>query len=128
MPQHPEHTSNKFWLPLAFAFVLVLGILLGVKLQKEVPIAPTPTGEQIVETQPGKLEELLRYIEARYVDDVDRDELIQKAIDNILQELEPHSTYIPSDQLQRINEQLDEGTTPSPFQSQPTIICLNSTI
>ena len=107
MPQHPEHTSNKFWLPLAFAFVLILGILLGIKLQKEVPIAPSPTGKQIVEAQPGKLEELLRYIEARYVDEVDRDELIQKAIDNILKELDPHSTYIPSDQLQRINEGLD---------------------
>ncbi len=107
MPQNTEHTTNKFWLPLAFAFVLVLGILLGVKLQKEVPIAPTPKGDRLVEVQPGKLEELLRYIEARYVDEVDRDELIQKAIDNILKELDPHSTYIPSDQLQRINEQLD---------------------
>jgi len=107
VPQNTEHTTNKFWLPLAFAFVLVLGILLGVKLQKEVPIAPTPKGDRLVEVQPGKLEELLRYIEARYVDEVDRDELIQKAIDNILKELDPHSTYIPSDQLQRINEQLD---------------------
>ncbi len=107
MPQHSAHTTNKFWLPLAFAFVLILGILLGIKLQKEVPIVPTPEGEEQVETQPGKLEELLRFIEARYVDKVDRDELIQKAIDNILQELDPHSTYIPSDQLQRINEQLD---------------------
>ncbi len=107
MPQHSTHTSNKFWLPLAFAFVLILGILLGIKLQKEVPIVPSPKGAQLVERQPGKLEELLRYIEARYVDKVDRDELIQQAIDNILAELDPHSTYIPADQLQRINEQLD---------------------
>lgn len=107
MPQNSEPTSNKFWLPLAFSFVLILGILLGVKLQKEVPIAPKPKRDQLVEVQPGKLEELLRYIEARYVDKVDRDELIQKAIDNILKELDPHSTYIPSDQLTRINEQLE---------------------
>lgn len=107
MPNNSESISNKFWLPLAFSFVLILGILLGVKLQKEVPIVPTPVGQQVVETQPGKLEELLRYIEARYVDKVDREELIQKAIDNILKELDPHSTYIPANQLQRINEQLD---------------------
>lgn len=107
MPQNTEQTSNKFWLPLAFSFVLILGILLGVKLQKEVPIVVQPKGDQIVEVKPGKIEELLRYIEARYVDEVDRDELIQKAIDNLLKELDPHSTYIPSDQLKRINEQLD---------------------
>ncbi len=107
MPQNTEQTSNKFWLPLAFAFVLILGILLGIKLQKEVPVVPEQEGDSQVAIKPGKIEELLRYIEARYVDEVDRDELIQKAIDNLLKELDPHSTYIPSDQLKRINEQLD---------------------
>jgi len=107
VPQNTEQISNKFWLPLAFAFVLIIGILLGVKLQKEVPIVPQPKGDSLVEVKPGKIEELLRYIEARYVDEVDRDELIQKAIDNLLKELDPHSIYIPSDQLQRVNEGLD---------------------
>ena len=108
MPQNIEqNTSNKFWFPLAFAFVLILGILLGIKLQKEVPIVPVVEGETSVEAKPGKVEELLRYIEARYVDEVDRDELVQQAIDNLLKELDPHSIYIPSDQIQRFNEQLE---------------------
>ncbi len=107
MPQNIEHPTNKFWFPLAFAFVLILGILLGIKLQKEVPIVPVAEGDTAVETKPGKIEELLRYIEARYVDDVDRDELVQTAIDNLLKELDPHSIYIPSDQIQRFNEQLE---------------------
>ena len=87
MPQNIEHTSHKFWFPLAIALVMILGSLLGIKLQKEVPIVPTVAGETSVETKPGKIEELLRYIEARYVDDVDRDELVQKAINNLLKEL-----------------------------------------
>jgi len=107
VPQNIEHSTNKFWFPLAFAFVLILGILLGIKLQKEVPIVPVAAGDTAVETKPGKIEELLRYIEARYVDDVDRDELVQTAIDNLLKELDPHSIYIPSDQIQRFNEQLE---------------------
>lgn len=107
MPQNLENSSNKFWLPLAFSFVLILGILLGIKLQKEVPIVAPQQGEGFVEVQPGKIEELLRYIEARYVDEVDRTELTQKVINGFLKELDPHSTYIPSDQLKRINEQLD---------------------
>ena len=107
MPQNIEHTSHKFWFPLAIALVMILGILLGIKLQKEVPIVPTVAGETSVETKPGKIEELLRYIEARYVDDVDRDELVQKAINNLLKELDPHSIYIPSDEIQKFNEQLE---------------------
>jgi len=107
VPESLEHTSNKFWFPLAFAFVLILGILLGIKLQKEVPMVPVAASDTAVEGNPGKIEELLRYIEARYVDDVDRDELVQNTIDHLLKELDPHSIYIPSDQLQRFNEQLE---------------------
>ncbi|MEM1322594.1 MAG: S41 family peptidase [Bacteroidota bacterium] len=55
----------------------------------------------------NRLEELIRYIEARYVDEVDREELIDKAIRNILEELDPHSNYIASDQLRDVNEQLE---------------------
>ncbi|MEM6317574.1 MAG: S41 family peptidase [Bacteroidota bacterium] len=130
MPQHTEHTTSKFWLPLVFSFVLILGILLGIKLQKEVPVLPTNTTENSMVTTPGKLEELLRYIEARYVDEVDRDELIQKAIDKLLGELDPHSTYIPSEQVKRVNEQLDgnfEGIGIEFLQIEDTIVVIKPT-
>lgn len=107
MPQPPVNTANRFWLPLVGACILIVGILLGIKLQREIPIIPSVDGKVIRESHPGKIEELLRYIEARYVDKIDRDELTQKVINNILKELDPHSTYISADQLQKVNEQLD---------------------
>jgi carboxyl-terminal processing protease len=55
----------------------------------------------------GKIEELIRYVEAKYVDDVNRDELIERAINEILKELDPHSNYITAEQLQEVNEQLE---------------------
>jgi len=54
----------------------------------------------------SKIEELLRYIENRYVDEVDREELVDKAIRTILDELDPHSSYIDADHLKSVNEQL----------------------
>jgi len=107
VPQQTNNNSKGFWLPTAFSLVLILGMLIGIKLQKEVPLVPGSDRKPLTEAHPGKIEELLKYIEARYVDEVDREELVQKAIDNILAQLDPHSTYIPSDQLKRINEQLD---------------------
>lgn len=103
---------------------------MGIKLQKEVPVLPTNTTENSMVTTPGKLEELLRYIEARYVDEVDRDELIQKAIDKLLGELDPHSTYIPSEQVKRVNEQLDgnfEGIGIEFLQIEDTIVVIKPT-
>jgi len=44
---------------------------------------------------------------ARYVDEVDSEKLIDKAINNILEELDPHSNYIPASQLARVNDELE---------------------
>ncbi|MEL7221081.1 MAG: S41 family peptidase, partial [Bacteroidota bacterium] len=55
----------------------------------------------------GRVEELLRYIEAKYVEDADKEVLVRKAIEGVLGELDPHSNYIPAEDLVAINEQLD---------------------
>ncbi len=113
MMHEEQKTSTQklnIWMPLMLSVAMVIGMIVGMKMQ------PTPPSVSIVKaTEPlsanslgqGKLEELIRYIEAKYVDDVDRDKLVQEAIDNILKQLDPHSNYIPAEQLQQVNEQLE---------------------
>lgn len=111
MDQNQENYSigPKVWLPLAFALVLIGGMYIGMNLKSEAPAmmvdrsAPVP-GSSVGQ---GKIEELIRYIEAKYVDDVDRDELIQEAIDEILKKLDPHSTYFTAEELAEATEQLE---------------------
>ncbi len=55
----------------------------------------------------SKIEEVLRFVETQYVDSVDREMLIQTAIDAMLAKLDPHSVYIPSEDLNSMNEQLE---------------------
>ena len=129
MPNNSTNSPAKFWLPLAFSIVLILGILLGIKLQTVIPFAP-PESSSAIESQPGKIEELLRYIEAKYVDEIDREELVQKVIDNILEDLDPHSTYIPAEEVRRVNEQLDgnfEGIGIEFLVVDDTIVVINPT-
>ena len=57
----------------------------------------------------GEIEELIRFIETRYVDSVDRDFLVEKAITAVLGELDPHSVYISPEQLKSVNDEM-EGT------------------
>lgn len=108
MNKQPRYFPNRLaiWLPLLFATVLVVGMLIGMRLQSETPsVVMDVQGSSTQEG--GKLEEILRYIDAKYVDNVNRDKLVDHAVQGILNQLDPHSTYIPSDQLQEVNEQLE---------------------
>ena len=107
MPYNSEQKTIKIWQPLAFATVLIVGMLLGMRLQQEIPLMVSTAASPIDKAGPDKIEEVIRYIDAKYVDEIDREEIIQKVIKNVFNELDPHSNYIPAAQLQQINEQLD---------------------
>lgn len=96
-------TKRNYWLiglPLFFAFVFVGGMWTGLRFSES---QSTP----ILDVKgDNRIEELLRYIEARYVTEVDRDSLITMVIESLLGQLDPHSGYIPGARLERINEDL----------------------
>ena len=54
-----------------------------------------------------KLSRALGYISAYYVDSVDTKQIVEDAIINILKNLDPHSVYIPSDEVKEMNEPLE---------------------
>lgn len=54
-----------------------------------------------------KLSKVLDWVDSYYVDSVDQDELVEKTITYILKELDPHSTYISKEEVQRMNEPLE---------------------
>lgn len=55
----------------------------------------------------ARSEELIRYVEAKYVDSTDRRSLTEAAINSILTELDPHSDFIPAEELAEVNDQLE---------------------
>ena len=93
----------QIWLPLLLSCFLVAGILIGLNLGSSAA-ADIPEGYR--PPQADKLTELLRYIEARYVDEVDESKLLEEAIESVLQQLDPHSDYIPADAVEDENESL----------------------
>lgn len=54
-----------------------------------------------------KLDGILDVIEARYVDSIDRNAFIEKAIDEILHKLDPHSAYVPAAQIKAMQESIE---------------------
>ena len=53
-----------------------------------------------------KFDALLQYIDYAYVDSTDDNKLVEDAIVAVLKELDPHSVYIPKDELKKMNEPL----------------------
>ena len=126
-----EKKGFQIWMPFTLAAFLVGGILIGVRMNEDAPVVIRPTltnpnngGEY------GKLEELIRYIDAKYVDDVNGNELTEKAINEILTNLDPHSVYIPADKRRQIKEQLDgnlDGIGVEFFVLEDTVLVVNVT-
>lgn len=111
MSTRPNDFRNKvqIWLPLIIAVSMVLGIVIGMRLPQSAAAVKISKSDAVHDyrLREGKIEELLRYIEAKYVDKVDRDKLVDEAIEKLMSQLDPHSSYIPASELEEVNEQLD---------------------
>lgn len=92
------------WLPLLFSVVLILGMVLGFKLKDSLRNKKDFT--TIIQRN-DRLEDIIELIEQKYVDTVNSNELYADAVNGILQHLDPHTVYIPADELANVNEGLE---------------------
>lgn len=106
MPEMNDSPKLNVQLPLIFAAVLAFGMFVGTKL----PVYDRQfarlenTGKS---GGTGTLEELIGYIDARYVDSADTDELKGRAIAEFLKGLDPHSVYISKDEIEGVREEME---------------------
>ncbi|MFW6328317.1 MAG: S41 family peptidase, partial [Bacteroidota bacterium] len=61
---------------------------------------------QIFGSQSLKFSKTLDYIQKYYVDSVDTEELVEKAIVSMLEDLDPHSNYLTAEEVKAMNEPL----------------------
>lgn len=102
------------WLPLVFAALIAAGIWIGYIL----------AGGNNLTTERKKLNTVFDIIEEEYVDEIDLDSLVEATIPHILRNLDPHTTYIPRDELERVNSELDRSFSGIGIQFQ----MLNDTV
>ncbi len=100
MEDYQPKRNLKALMPVFFALTLIAGVLIGYRLNfsKEYPMARTGGG--------GKLEGVLNYITAQYVDTINKDDLEDKTLTAMLHSLDPHSDYIPASDLEMSDEPL----------------------
>ncbi|SDX61421.1 carboxyl-terminal processing protease [Lutibacter oricola] len=94
-------TRKKLNLPIFLGIAVAVGILIGSNLNfKNKSVLFNNNSNE------AKIKRLINYIQYDYVDQVDTDSLLDDAITNMLVKLDPHSVYIPKEELQGITENM----------------------
>lgn len=93
--------SSRFT-PLIIAISVIIGILIGTFYANRF----SGNRLNIINTSSNKLNDLLHIIDDQYVDTVNIADLVEKAMPEILSELDPHSTYISAKDAKEANEDL----------------------
>jgi carboxyl-terminal processing protease len=103
-----EHRRDRLavWTPLLFSLILILGMALGFGLRDTLR-NKRDLGTSV--TRNDRIEEIIDLIKDKYVDTINSNLLYKDAISGILKSLDPHTIYIPADQLQSVNDDLEGG-------------------
>ena len=89
-------------MPLWLALCVVIGVLVGTFYANHF----SGNRLNIINSGSSRLSNLLHIIDDQYVDSVNIDELVDKALPQILAELDPHSVYISAKDVQMATEDL----------------------
>ncbi|MEM8999020.1 MAG: S41 family peptidase [Bacteroidota bacterium] len=89
-------------LPTLLAFAIAVGIFIGGKLH----FNDTPEKLFSTNSKKDKLNRLIDYIDYEYVDEIDTDSIVDVTVNNILGKLDPHSIYIPKDEMKEVSENM----------------------
>lgn len=89
------------WLPLLFSITMIAGIFIGFKMRDNMP------GKSFFYMEKRRpIEEIMDLVENKYVDDVNIKSLTDTAVEAMLSKLDPHSVFIPADDLQEYNDDI----------------------
>lgn len=111
-------SGNKLtkWLPLLAAIAVLGGVWIGYTL----------AGGRTLTPAQDKLNTLFDILQNEYVDAIDLDSLVEEQIPQLLKDLDPHSSYIPAKDLEKVNGELEGsfGGIGIQFQVMNDTICV----
>ena len=89
-------------MPVVFALIFLLGLAMGYALNGRI------SGDSFFSKNKGSsLQEISNLIKAKYVDEINLDSINAYAADEMLSHLDPHSIYIPPEELEKVNDQME---------------------
>lgn len=97
-----KQTKKYRYMPLLMALCIVIGVVIGTFFANHF----SSQRLNIINSGSNRLNNLLHIIDDQYVDKVNLDSLVEKAIPQILGDLDPHSVYISAKDVQTATDDL----------------------
>lgn len=91
-----ENQKSYYWLPVLLTSVAAIGLWVGSTLFG----GPDNASKEL-----QKLEQIFEVLDKQYVDKINKEEIFEKTISEMLHKLDPHSNYISAKNLKFLDEQ-----------------------
>lgn len=115
-------------MPLLVCLLLGVGFVVGSGVDKFLPgFSGAVSSSDSLSNNP--ISEVLRFINAKYVDKLSSKKLEEEAINNLLLQLDPHSVYIPKEEIKEVNDDMSgdfEGIGIEYLLIQDTIVVMST--
>lgn len=95
------NNTKNILIPIIAGIALVIGVLMGKSLSTKKTVGP-----RFDNSQSEKLLDIFNILEHKYVDTIDKEDLLETTISEMLHRLDPHSNYIPARDLKRMSESI----------------------
>jgi carboxyl-terminal processing protease len=91
-----EGPKPLYWMPILLTSIAALGVWIGSELFG---------GSSATSKELQKLEQIFQVLDEQYVDKINKEEIFEKTISEMLHRLDPHSNYISAKNLKLLDEQ-----------------------
>ncbi len=95
--------GNTPYAPLVYALLISFGCVLGISISK----ISNEKHQGLLQNNMSKIDEIMNFINYKYVDTISQESLSEKTIESLLSNLDPHSVYIPQREISSEMEKLD---------------------
>ncbi len=102
-----KNSKHTVFFPILLAVGVALGLSFGHYLGRTTTTSQLVGMLQSMNASDNKLTRTISLIETQYVDSVSMDSLAEHVIPVLVKELDPHSVYIPAEEMAQVNEPLE---------------------
>ena len=97
---------KKYILPTLTVLGVVLGIIIGMALSQQANAQRIVFQNGSWQFEQSKVDRLIYLMQSAYVDSIDVDSITDEVMSELVKKLDPHSAYIPKEDLEMVNSEL----------------------
>lgn len=106
-----DRNEIRVWEPLLIGLAAAIGLIVGYNVNFDNDNSSLLSIEKneyksTISHGDGRIEEILRFVESKYVDSIESEKITLNLIDEMLGQLDPHSSYITPEDLADYNEKM----------------------